>query len=226
MKKISILLCLMIFLVGCTTNKVDLNDRDNILNITLNRNVKLYNRISKGYKYYLPKGMSLLDYKNYNEVLYSKQNKYYLYVDIISYHYKSLKDYIENPYSEYSKIINVDGNKKGYVQIDKYDNKYKVKYEYNYATIETIVDEKQINEALANMSYILSSIKYNDIIIDSIIGEDILNFKEEKYSIKKAKENENTFLDYVNIYDKYNGEEKQEDNDTIKKNDSDENKYE
>ena len=65
------------------------------------------------------------------------------------------------------------------------------------------------------MSYILSSIQYNDIVIDSIVGENVLNFKEEKYEVEKPKENENTFLDYVNTYDKYTGKDKIEDTDTI-----------
>ena len=59
---------------------------------------------------------------------------------------------------------------------------------------------------------------FGDIIIDSIIGENVLDFKEEKFNIKKPKENENTFLDYVNTYDKYEEDEKIEDNDTINQN--------
>ncbi|MBE6153515.1 MAG: hypothetical protein E7166_04755 [Firmicutes bacterium] len=220
MKKIVILLCLLLFTTGCTVSKIDMEDRDNILNITLNRNVNLFNRVSKGYKYYLPKGISLLDYKEYNEILYSNSNKYYLYIDIISYHYKTQKKYTINNNSEYSKILNYN-DKNGYLEIKKQDNKYHILYEYNYAKMEAVVKEEDVNETIMNMGYILSSIQYNNIVINSLVGENVLDFKEEKYEIEKPTENDNTFLDYVNTYDKYNGKDKIEDTDTIKNNVSD-----
>ena len=215
MKKISILLYIMVFATGCTISKVNMEDRNSIIDV---EKTELYSRISKGYKYYMPKGMMLLDYKDYNETLYSNMNKYYLYVDVISYYYKKEKTYKEDPYAYYSKIIVKDNNKIGYIKITNKDDKYYITYEYNYSKIETVVDENNIDEAIMNMSYILSSISYNDVIIESIVGENVLNFKEEKYQIKKPKETENTFLDYVNTYDKYNGEDEVEDTDTIKQN--------
>lgn len=221
MKKIVILLCLLVFTTGCTISKIDVNNRDNMLDVALKQDITLFNKVSKGYKYYLPKGISLLDYKEYNETLYSNSNKYYLYVDVISYHYKINKRYTKNNNIEYSKIINHNG-KTGLLEIQKQEDKYYILYEYNYAKIEAVVKESEINEAIMNMSYILSSIKYNDIVIDSLVGENVLEFKEEKYEVEKPKENENTFLDYVNIYDKYTGEDKIEDTDTIKSNDNNE----
>jgi len=217
MKKIITLICLAFLVSGCTVKKVTPENRDEIISVALNRNIKLYNRVSNGYKYYLPKGISMLDYKDYNETLYTNSSKYYLYVDIVSYHYKKEKTYMANNTLYYSKVINNNG-KKGYIEVEKINNDYYILYEYNYAKIEAKVNEKDINTAIMNMSYILSSIEYNDIIIDSIIGENVLDFKEEKYNIKKPKENENTFLDYVNTYDKYEEEEKIEDNDTINQN--------
>ena len=217
MKKIIILICLTVFITGCNIKKIDITNRDEIISIALNNNIKLYNKISSGYKYYLPKGISQLNYKDYNEILYSNLNKYYLYVDVVSYHYKKEKNYIENKSLFYSKLINNNG-KKGLIQIEKIEDNYYILYEYNYAKMEAKVSEKDINETIMNMSYILSSIEYNDIVIDSIIGENILNFKEEKFNIKKPKESENTFLDYVNTYDKYEEDEKIEDNDTINQN--------
>lgn len=217
MKKIVILLCLLVFVTGCTISKIDINDRDNMLKVALEQDINLFNRVSKGYKYYLPKGMSLLDYNEYNETLYSNANKYYLYIDVISYHYKIDKKYTVNNTLEYSKVVTHDG-KTGLLEIQKQEDKYYILYEYNYAKMEAVVKEAEINETIMNMSYILSSIQYNDIVIDSLIGENVLDFKEEKYEVEKPKENENTFLDYVNIYDKYTGEDKIEDTDTIKSN--------
>ena len=88
--------------------------------------------------------------------------------------------------------------------------------------MEAVVKENEINETILDMSYILSSIQYNDVVIESIVGENVLDFKEEKYTVEKPKENENTFLDYVNTYDKYTGEDKIEDTDTIKNNNEEE----
>ncbi len=217
MKKLSVLICLSFFLTGCTVSKVDLDSKEKALEIALNKDIELFNRVSIGYKYYLPRGMTIIDYENYNEVLYSNTTTYYLYVDITSYHYKKEKQYEIDNSKQYSKILNYDG-KTGYLEIDKQNDKYYILYEYNYAKIEAIVKEKNINEAILNMSYILSSIKYNDVVIKNIIGENVLDFKEEKYTIKKPKQNDKTFLDYVNIYDKYNDEEEIEDTDTIKQN--------
>lgn len=217
MKKIIILTCLAFFVSGCTIQKIDTENRDEMISVALNREINLYNRVSNGYKYYLPRGIAILDYKDYNETLYTNSNKYYLYVDVVSYHYKKEKSYIENRSLFYSKIINYNG-KKGYIEIEKIDDDYYILYEYNYSKIEAKVNEKDINIAIMNMAYILSSIKYNDVVIDSIIGDNILDFKEEKFNIKKPKENENTFLDYVNTYDKYDEKEKIEDNDTINQN--------
>ena len=96
------------------------------------------------------------------------------------------------------------------------NNKYFIKYQYNFAKMEAIVDKNNIKKAIIDMSYILSSIQYNDIVIDSFIGENTLNYSEEKYTIDKPNDNEQTFLDYVNTYDNYKGDETvNEDNDTI-----------
>lgn len=219
MKKLSILICLSFLLTGCTVTKVENNTKEEALELALNTNIELFNRVSMGYKYYLPHGMTVLDYDDYNETLYSNSNTYYLYVDIISYHYKTKKTYTVDNTKYYSKILNYN-NKTGYIEIDKQDDKYYILYEYNYAKLESIVKEKDINDVILNMSYILSSINYNDVVIDNIVGENVLDFKEEKYEITKPKQNDKTFLDYVNIYDKYNDEEEIEDTDTIKQNNS------
>lgn len=221
MKKIVILLCLLVFITGCTITKIDITDRETIISTTLEQDIKLFNRVSNGYKYYLPKGISLLEYREYNETLYSNSNKYYLYVDVISYYYKIDKTYIKNNTLEYSRVLNYN-NKKGILNITKQQDKYYILYEYNYAKMEAVVKENEINETLLDMSYILSSIQYNDMVIESIVGENVLDFKEEKYTVEKPKENENTFLDYVNTYDKYTGEDKIEDTDTIKNNNEEE----
>ena len=53
MKKITILLIGIILLTGCTAVRINTNSIDNIINVVLSKNNKLYNRIGKGYKYYI-----------------------------------------------------------------------------------------------------------------------------------------------------------------------------
>jgi len=200
MKKIILFLFIILFVTGCSIQRIDMNDKDIIVDTILSKDIKLYNRISKGYKYYLPKGVKILNYNEYNEKLFSNNNIYYLYVDIVSYYYKTDFNYSKNINSYYYR----DLNKKGYIDIIKSsDDKYFISYMYNYAKMESIVSYEQINDTIKDMTYILSSIKYNNLIIDSFIGENILNYSEEKYKIEKPKENDQTFLDYVNTYDNY-----------------------
>lgn len=219
MKKIIIFIFLILITTGCSISKLNMENRDVLVGTILDSNIKLYNRISKGYKYYLPKGVSIIDYNDYNETLLSNENTYYLYVDIVSYYYNTKENYVKNMNSIYYKKLN-NSNKTGYIDIIKQDYKYLIKYNYNFAKIETIVDEKHIDTTLKDMSYILSSIQYNRTIIDSLIGENVLNYEEEKYQIEKPRENEQTFLDYVNTFDVYKGEvdEGIEDSDTINSN--------
>lgn len=212
MKKIIIFIFVMLMVTGCSIKRLDTSSLDRIVDTVLSEKIKLSNRVSKGYKYYLPKGVKLLDYNEYNDKLYSSYNTYYLYVDIVSYHYKIKNNYEVNSNSYYYKEL--DNN--GYVDVIEMNNKYFIKYQYNFAKMEAIVDKNNIKKAIIDMSYILSSIQYNDIVIDSFIGENTLNYSEEKYTIDKPNDNEQTFLDYVNTYDNYKGDETvNEDNDTI-----------
>ena len=47
------------------------------------------------------------------------------------------------------------------------------------------------------MSYILRSIKYNRKVINSLIGSNSLNYKEETYSLFNKKVDQEDFLDVV-----------------------------
>lgn len=223
MKKIILTVFIMLMVTGCSVQKFDMSNHDTIVSTILAKDTKLYNRVSKGYKYYLPKGVRILNYEEYNEKLYSNNKIYYLYVDIVSYHYKTDTTYTKSSNSYYYRTLSHNG-KNGYIDIVKNDDKYHINYWYNYAKMEAIVSEGEINTTLKDMSYILSSIEYNDTIIDSFIGDNALNYNEEKYTIKKPKENEQTFLDYVNTYDNYKDESNDNiDNETIKNNTIDDN---
>ena len=77
----SLLICL--FLTGCkSVQKMSLED---IINKKVERNVETYNTYRKGYKYYLPSGLGVVESTDYNEVLRDDMYRYYLYIDAVSY---------------------------------------------------------------------------------------------------------------------------------------------
>ena len=180
MKKIGIIISVVLLLsTGCTAVRIDTNNIDNIVSVVLSKNNTLYNRIGKGYKYYIPRGVSYIDTNELNDKLYSNGNYYYLYIDAVNYCYKNQINYVENKDAYYSKKI--DGEKNGYLEITESDGKYLIKFVYNYARIEALVEKDYINEVVLNSSYILSTVKFNDNIIELMLNEEYFTNKEEKY---------------------------------------------
>ena len=199
-KKLIILLSIVVLLVsGCSVHKLDNNLGSNIKYL-LSHNSNIYNVNFDGYKYYVPKGIKFLSKEEYNYILLDKyDNKYYLFVDVVAYYHKTQIDYKINNNSHYSKVLNFR-NKKGYIQIDVLKNAYFVQYMYNYSKIEAYVKKENLNDAIIEMSYILRSIKFNDKVLESLVGNNILSYKEENYSLFDKKSSE-TFLDVVEKYE-------------------------
>ena len=198
MKKLVVLLSIVILLVtGCSIRKLDNYDFQKNMDYLLSQKNKLYNVYYDGYKYYLPKGVTFINKDDYNALLKDQyNNKYYLYVDLISYYHKIENNYDINSDSYYSKRI--DSNKKtGYIQIDQYDDKYFIQFVYNYVKIESYVDKDYLGKSINNMCYILRSFKFNDSVIESLIGEKALDYKEIEYSLFKADSSKESYLDVV-----------------------------
>ena len=196
MKKILIIIMLLFITTGCTVVKIDDSSVDNITNVVLSKNNKLYNRIGKGYKYYKPRGVSYIDTNELNDILYSDGNYYYLYIDAISYYYKTKINYKERGDLYYSKKIN-NGDKNGYLEIRKKSNKYYIEFVYNYAKIESVVSKEDINKVVLDASYILSTVKFNDNVIKLMLDDEYFSNKENQYDeFKSKKENNNNFLEY------------------------------
>lgn len=199
MKKTSKILFIMLsvfLLSGCTAVRITTDNIDTIVNVVLSKDNILYNTIGKGYKYYKPRGVTYIDTSEYNEKLYSKGNYYYLYVDINSYFYKKEFTYTENNKSYYSRYIDVD-DKTGYLEINKQDNGYYlVEFLYNYAKIEALVQEDEIDDVVLNSTYILSTIKYNSDVIKLMLNDDYFTNQEEKYDIFTPKEENSNFLEF------------------------------
>lgn len=195
MKKFIILFSLFFILTGCTVVRIDTTDIDNTINIILSKENKLYNRVGKGYKYYIPRGVTYIDTDELNDKLYSNGNYYYLYVDAVNYYYQTDIKYVENSNLYYSKSIDING-KKGYLQISEYEDKYLIEFVYNYAKMETIVSKEDINDAVLNCSYILSAVKFNHNLVKLMLNENYLTNREEKYDLFVAKKPLNNQIVY------------------------------
>lgn len=209
MKKKILFLSLLCFVVtGCSnlSNK----SIDELLPILLKSNTKHCNVVFDGYKYYIPKGIKFVTKDDYNAVLLDENNRsYYFYSDVIRYYNKEKLDYKINKNAYYSKKLNYNG-KDGYLEITKLDKEdsYFIEFMYNYGKIEAIVKEDEIKEVLPYMSSILTSISYNRVVLDTLIGKKILSYKEETYNVMKPKGNNATkesYLDYEEKYGTYEG---------------------
>lgn len=184
MKKI-LTFILILFLSGCTIVRIDTTNIDTIVNVVLSKDNTLYNRIGKGYKYYVPRGVSYIDTDDLNDKLYSNGNYYYLYIDVISFTNGVEFEYEEKEDFYYSrKISPEDGFKSsGYLEITKEKNLYYVKFVYNYAKIETMVDKENLKAAVLNSAYILSTIQFNSDVVNLMLDEEYFTNKEEKYEV-------------------------------------------
>lgn len=198
-KSILLVLATIALVSGCTAVRIDTDSIDNTINVILSKDNKLYNRVGKGYKYYVPRGVNYIDTDEFNDKLYSDGNYYYLYIDAISYYYKENNKHEYQKDSYYKRDLDING-KKGYVEILKLDNKqYHVEFMYNYAKIEAIVNKNDINEVILNSSYILSTVKFNDNVIKIMLDDDYFINKEEKYDIfedNNINDTTTNFLDY------------------------------
>ncbi len=200
MRKFIILILCLFVLTGCN-NAVNMNDYDSIFKTFLGKETSLVNVYSKGYKYYLPSGVKLVKSNNYNEKLQYDDSYYYMFVDMVSYYYGTKIDYTIDPSLYYSNVLEYNDTL-GYVEISKEDDLYRIKVYYNYASIETYVREEDIGKNLINISCILNSLKFNNVVVKSTIeGEDV-SLSEETFDFYTPR-NEGKFIDYINEYDEY-----------------------
>ena len=195
MKKI-IIIVLSLFLTGCSVVRIDTSNIDNILKVILTKDNTLYNQVGKGYKYYIPGGVTYIDSDDLNDVLYSDGVYYYLYIDAIKYYYDTVNNYKEDNSIYYSKVISKnDGYKyNGYLRIEKNDGLNYINFIYNNAKIEAVVDDEKLNNTILNSTYILSTIKYNKNIIKLMLEDDYFTNKIGKYNFSNTKGNTEKFI--------------------------------
>ena len=178
MKRILLLMVTCFLITGCSVVRIDTKSITNIINVVMEKENTLYNRVGKGYKYYIPRGVTYIDTEGLNDVLYADGIYYYLYVDVPSYVNKIESDFEKNTKAYYSDLFTIN-DKKGYVEILEKDDKYLIKFTYNYASFEALVDENKINSVITDAAYILASIKYNDKIIEFTMDDDYLNIESQ-----------------------------------------------
>ena len=176
MKRLIVLLSISIFcFTGCSVYKLDNTNIGKNIKILLSHKTKMHNVNYDGYRYYLPKGVSFISKDEYNAVFKdSNNNIYYMFVDALSYYNKIENTYEISNESHYSKVLNYN-KKTGYIQIDEKKNCYFVQFVFNYVKIESYVKKNNLADAVDNMCYILRSVKFNDSVLESLIGENVLS---------------------------------------------------
>jgi len=192
MRKLLIVIVLFL-VVGCTVVRMDVKDIDNIVNVVLSKDNNLYNRVGKGYKYYIPRGVTYIDTFDLNEKLYSQGYNYFIYIDAVAYYHQTDFTYEENPEAYYSRAIDING-KKGYLEINEINGLYFIEYLYNYAKIEVMIHEENINSSVLNISYILSTVKFNNNVIRLLLEDDYFATIEETYDVFAPKGESGNFL--------------------------------
>lgn len=195
MKRLISLMILLILVTGCTAVRIDTSNVDNIIEVVLSKDNALYNHIGKGYKYYIPRGVTYIDTIDFNDKLYSEGDYYYLYIDAISYYHEKEIEPKKSEDAYFFKEIDIN-NKKGYVEIKKINDKFLIKFTYNYARIESLVEEDKINTVILNSSYILSTVKFNNKVIKILLDEDYFKYKEEKFELFEKEEKKDNILEY------------------------------
>ena len=139
-----------------------------------------------------------------------------MYVNIISYFQRQNIDTTFDKKLYFSKKISYNGID-GYVKVDGPKNDiYYIEVVYNYSKIEAYVKEESLSYALKNSIKILASIKYNDVILDTLIGDKTLSYEEEVYNFFESKREDGNFLDYIEEYDTYDKEDVVKDEDVLK----------
>lgn len=195
-KKI-VLILLSFLLVGCGTNinKMSLED---IIDDAIKSENTYINVNGKGYKYYLPNEFIVYEDEDYIQTLLSKNNMYYMNIDIVSYYYKN-KIEVKHELDDFQYYTFNYKDKDGYLRITRNQEKFLVELCYNYAIIEVEVEESEFRYAISRCIAILNSIQYNDLVIEKYIVDNNIENSETVYKIPQPEnksENKNV-LEYI-----------------------------
>ena len=201
MRKLIIVLSMgLILFTGCSIKELDEKEFKNNIDVLLKEDINTFNVSYNGYKFYIPSGLKFEEKVDNNIVLNDEfNNKYYLYIDLVGYYHKNKYDYKVNKDAYYSAVLNYN-NKQGYIEINELDNSYFVTFVFNYCKIESFINKDNLVDSINNMCYILRSFSYNKTVLESLVGENVLNYKEEPFKLFEEEKAED-FLDVVSKYD-------------------------
>ena len=191
---------MILLLSGCSVVYIDKQSIDEIVYSIISNDTNLKSVSLEGYSYFLPQGVSLNRNQKENSILYYNHKKMYLYVDLISYYHKVDSNYTKNQDAYYSLPIDYNGNK-GYLEITQISTNYFIEFMYHYSKMEAYVSEQDLKKTITVMAYILNSIEFNDSVIESLVGENLLNYSEEQFNIFQPNGEQSDYLDYVEQYD-------------------------
>lgn len=209
MKKIIVLLSIVVlFLSGCSVNLLDSTDLGKNIKVLLSEDLDLYNVFFDGYKYYVPKGLQIVNKDECNAIFLDRNaNKYYLYIDVISYYHKTENTYMINDNIHYSNKLDYNG-KTGYINIEEIDEKFYVQFMFNYAKMEAYVSKKDLTTVVNNMCYILGTIKFNDKVLKSLVGDNVLSYQEENFTLFEEDSSKENLLEVIGENSSNNREQK------------------
>ncbi len=219
-KKIIIIIITIFFLTACKVeiSKIDDLTLEEAVSMAISQNENLYNINNIGYRYYLPRGFTLSENRDNIQILKRNNTDYNLNVDLVSYYNKT--DIVKSTDSDLYGFVELKNkSKSGFLEIVKNNDYFFMKMVYNYAIIEAQSKKADLKKTAMNMAYILSSVKYNDTVINNKFGEDVLEFNETAYKIfgpiRVTEAKSHSY--YLELYDKYTGavENKFEDSDVI-----------
>lgn len=198
-KKLLIIMITILFvLTGCVRLTDNLSDT---INEILKNETTSVNTVSTGYELYIPIGVTQVTDNEYNQKFKIRDRYIYLYVDTVSYYYKSELNYKKSSdYNYYYYQISNNG-KTGYVGINKVDDdSYFCVIVYNYSKIEFYSDLNDLPIIFANSLIIQNSIKFNDELIKLELESNITDGREIKYELDKPVDSESTFSQYLQEY--------------------------
>ena len=202
MKRKFVILLILISFILCGCKDIYKMSVDEIIDKSVSRNIEVYNKYRKGYKYNLPVGLTVKDSMDYNETIFDGKYTYYLFVDAVSYYNKVIDTYetSEEPYI--SMPISFE-DKYGYIEINELKSgKYLVEIMYNYAKIEVIVKKADINVTVANAISVLTSIKFNDNVLKKMLEEETSQFGDMEFNIFETASENSEYLQAMeeNVY--------------------------
>ena len=139
---------------------------------------------------------SKLDTSNVQKICSLNVELSYLYVDAISYYHKTENTYMVNDKIHYSNKLEYN-DKTGYINIEEIDGKYFVQFMFNYAKMEAYVPEEDLTTVVNNMCLVLRTIKFNDDVLESLIGDNVLSYQEENFTLFDTESSNEDFLEVV-----------------------------